>query len=116
LLGDINMPNVGTLPDFGNFCIKREGNKIWPSPCIEQYDKYLGVGQMMPFAKGVSAKAYEFDVNGNETTIDFVRMMDIIKKSGYSGHIGIEYEGSGMTEVEGIMATKELLLRAAQGV
>ena len=29
--------------------------------------------------KGVSAKAYKFDAAGNETTIDFKKMQEIVK-------------------------------------
>lgn len=97
----VKMPNVGTLPDFGNFQISAE----------EQYDRYTGMEELMPFAKGVSAKSYDFDQDGNETTIDFARMIRIVRKSGYRGYIDIEYEGSNYSEEEGIMATKKLLER-----
>ncbi len=97
----VNLPNVGTLPDFGNFRISSR----------EEYDRYKGMAELMPFAKGVSAKSYDFDAAGNETSIDFDRMMQIVKKSGYRGYIGIEYEGSDYTEEEGIMLTKKLLER-----
>ena len=104
----INLKNCGTLPDFGNFCIKREGDK-----CIDEYDRYKGVKELMPFAKGVSAKTYDFDANGNETTIDYVKILQIVKDAGYKGRIGIEYEGDRLSEEEGIKATKALLLKAA---
>ena len=113
LMHNINLPNVGTLPDFGNFCIRRQGGLKWPSPCIETYDRYLGVAEMMPFAKGVSAKSYDFDTTGNETTIDYSRMLHIINQSGFNGYIGVEYEGQRLTETEGILATKELLTNTA---
>jgi sugar phosphate isomerase/epimerase len=109
----INLKNCGTLPDFGNFCVKREGGERWGAPCIDEYDKYKGVLQMMPFAHGVSAKTYDFDANGNETTIDYGKMLRIVKEAGYTGHIGIEYEGSRLGEEEGVMATKALLFKAA---
>ena len=97
----VKMPNVGTLPDFGNFHIG-EG---------QDYDRYKGVEELMPFAKGVSGKSYDFDKDGNETTIDFPRMIGIVKKSGYRGYIDVEYEGSKYSEEEGIMLTKKLLER-----
>jgi sugar phosphate isomerase/epimerase len=65
----------------------------------------------MPFAKGVSAKSYDFDAAGNETKIDFRRMMKIVLDAGYRGYVGIEYEGSRMGELEGIDATRRLLER-----
>jgi sugar phosphate isomerase/epimerase len=97
----VDRPNTGTLPDFGNFRISAD----------REYDRYEGMEELMPFARGVSAKSYDFDRDGNETTIDFARMIQIVKKSGYRGYIGIEYEGEAFTEDEGIMLTKRLLER-----
>ena len=102
----VDHPMCGTLPDFGNFRI--EGDR-W-------YDRYKGVKELMPFAKAVSAKSHDFDSNGNETQTDFFRMMDIVIDSGYSGYVGIEYEGSGMDEMSGIKATKDLLERVKSSV
>ena len=100
----VNIDNCGTLPDFGNFCI--DGS---PRPCNEWYDIYKGVEELMPYAHAVSAKSYDFDDSGNETKIDYSKMIDIVKKAGYKGYIGIEYEGSRMSEDDGIIATKKLL-------
>src|SRR6266542_1955465 len=61
----VNKTNVGILPDFGNFCIKREGGQQWAGKCIEEYDRYKGVSEMMPYAKGASDKRYNFDADGN---------------------------------------------------
>ena len=97
----VNMPGCGTLPDFGNF-------KIDKAKGIE-YDRYKGVTELMPFAKGVSAKSYDFDDAGNETTIDFRRLMKTVVDAGYKGYVGIEYEGNRLSEKDGIMATKKLL-------
>ena len=102
----VDHPMCGTLPDFGNFRI--EGDR-W-------YDRYKGVKELMPFAKAVSAKSHDFDSNGNETQTDFFRMMDIVIDAGYSGYVGIEYEGSGMDEMSGIKATKALLERVKSSV
>lgn len=99
----------GTLPDFGNFCIK-SGQKEGKYICTEEYDRYKGVKELMPYAKGVSAKAYEFDENGNEKTIDFHKMIKIVHDAGFTGHIGIEFEGQG-DAYEGIRKTKALLAR-----
>ena len=63
----------------------------------------------MPFAKAVSAKSHDFDAEGNETKTDYMRMMKIVKDAGYTGYVGVEYEGSNLSEDEGIMATKKLL-------
>lgn len=92
---------VGTLPDFGNFRIK-DG---------EMYDRYQGVTELMPYARSVSAKSHDFDDAGNETGTDYKRMMKIVLDAGYHGYVGIEYEGSRLSEMEGIAATKALLER-----
>jgi sugar phosphate isomerase/epimerase len=108
----VNSPYCGTLPDLGNFCIQSrfENGKM---NCLEEYDRYLGTLELMPFAKGVSAKTYAFDEEGNETTIDYRKMLQIVKASGFTGRIGIEYEGR-LPEDEGIMATKRLLERLGE--
>jgi hypothetical protein len=107
----VGMTNCGTLPDFGNFCVRREKGDQWESPCVEEYDRYKGVEEMMPFAKGVSAKSTGFDEQGNCTETDYGRMMAIVKAAGYSGHVGIEYSGGTLSEPDGIKATKALLER-----
>ena len=101
----LNMPNVGTLPDFGNFCIEKDEN----GKCINEYDRYEGLQDLLPFAKGVSAKSYTFDEQGKETTIDYGKILNLVNDVGYTGHIGIEFEGEG-SEVDGILATKRLLV------
>ena len=111
VMDEIDLSNCGTLPDFGNFCIRREGGVMWDAKCIEEYDRYRGVRELMKHAKAVSAKSFDFDAEGNETTIDFAKMIEIVKESSYSGYLGIEYEGTRMSEDEGIMATKKLLDR-----
>jgi sugar phosphate isomerase/epimerase len=94
-------PRCGTLPDFGNFQV-REG---------EWYDRYQGVGEMMPFARAVSAKSHDFDAAGNERSTDYERMLRVVLGAGYRGHVGVEYEGDRLSEPEGIRATKALLER-----
>jgi len=99
----VDLPGCGTLPDFGNFCISREeGN------CIKEYDRYIGTKELMPFAKGVSAKSGSFNDDGIETRIDYYKIMKIVKDAGYRGYVGIEYSGD-MPEDKGIKATKKLL-------
>jgi sugar phosphate isomerase/epimerase len=113
VINEVNMENCGTLPDFGNWCIKRKDGKRW-GECEEEYpDYYKGIELMMPAAKAVSAKSYNFDNDGNETKLDYYRMIQIVKDAGYTGYIGVEYEGKEMGEVEGIIATKKLIEKAA---
>src|SRR6185436_17924790 len=95
----VNLPNCGTLPDFGNFRVSN----------TEEYDRYKGVTELMPFAKGVSAKSHDFDASGNETHTDYRRMMKIVLDANYHGFMGIEYEGEKLSEPDGIRATKKLL-------
>ena len=106
VMDGVNSPYCGTLPDFGNFCITRGENY---SDCLEEYDRYKGMTELMPYAKGVSAKSHDFDEDGNEIHSDFRRMLQIVKDSGYTGYIDIEYEGSALSESEGIKATKRLM-------
>lgn len=90
----VNHPRCGTLPDFGNFNLG-DGR---------QYDRYQGVRELMPWARGVSAKSHDFDEQGNETHTDFKRMIKIVLDAGYHGFVGIEYEGNNRSEPEGIRA------------
>ncbi|WP_422107164.1 sugar phosphate isomerase/epimerase family protein [Winogradskyella sp.] len=111
LIESIGLDNCGTLADFGNWCIKRKTDENW-GECAEEYpDKYEGFERLMTKAQAVSAKAYEFDKNGNETTLDFEKFSHIIKNSGYQGYISVEYENETLSEREGILATKNLLLK-----
>jgi len=93
----VNRPNCGTLPDLGNFY---------------EYDRYAGTKELMPYAKGVSGKTYDFDAEGNETKVDYSKMMKIIADSNFNGYIDVEYEGSRLSEDEGIKATIALLKRS----
>jgi sugar phosphate isomerase/epimerase len=95
-------PRVGSLPDFGNFTIG-EG---------KTYDRYRGTEELIPFAKALSAKSYDFDDQGNETTIDYFRMAKIAVAAGYPGWVGVEYEGERLPEAEGVRRTIELVRRA----
>ena len=109
VIENVNLENCGTLPDFGNFCIKRKNNSLYDGPCEVEYDKYQGMRDLMPYAKAVSAKSYDFNDKGEETTIDFRQMMSIVEEFGYEGFLGIEYEGNKLSEKEGIRLTKELI-------
>lgn len=125
VMNSVGMDNCGTLPDFGNFyVVKNRGDaQQWEAskalyvgdPAYSEdetglgYDRYKGVRELMPFAKGVSAKAHDFDDNGEEIHTDYSRMMEIVADSGYTGYVGIEYEGSTLGEEEGILKTKALL-------
>lgn len=106
----------GTLPDFGNFFIKRTKTNI------EWFDNYEGTRLLMPFAKGVSAKTHEFIDHYPMSTFqmrymdkgviietDYLKIMQIVKNANYTGYVGIEYEGSELDEYAGIKRSKQLL-------
>ena len=96
LMKKVDHKRAGILPDFGNF---------------QKYDRYKGVKEMMPYAKGVSAKSHVFDDKGEEKNIDYHKMMKIVLDAGYRGYVGIEFEGARKPDEEaaGIKATKKLL-------
>jgi len=95
LMKQVNLPNFGLLPDFGNF--------------YGQIDRYEAVAKMMPYAKGVSFKCWEFGADGKETKMDMDRLMKIVKDAGYRGYVGIEYEGEKTPEYDGVAAAKKFL-------
>ncbi len=111
VMEEVGLSNCGTLPDFGNFCLKRENGEMWGAPCIEEYDRYKGIAELMPYAKALSAKSYNFSADGIEVNIDFGRIISIAREAGYSGFVGVEYEGETLQEIEGIIATMDLLKR-----
>lgn len=126
VLKEVDLDNCGALPDFGNFYVARNrGNaKAWEAAQKKwtgddyasdekgiYYDRYQGIQDLMPYAKGVSAKAHDFDDQGNEIHTDFAKAMKLVADSGYQGYVGVEYEGKGLSEDEGILATKKLLER-----
>jgi sugar phosphate isomerase/epimerase len=130
VMKQVNSTHCGTLADFGNFCINRtkpETNDIagyMKTKCLEEYDRYKGITELMPFAKGVHAKSHVFDGAGNDMETDFVRMFKIIKDSGFKGWVSIEYEGGllkmytkdskYLDDYAGTTATKNLVEKAGR--
>lgn len=108
VMKQVGKPNVGTLPDFGNFCISHPWGTTQDG-CKDEYDRYKGVTEMLPYAKGVSAKTYDFDSNGDQPLMDYKKLMDIVKASGFKGYIGVEFEGNTQDEEAGIRKTKLLV-------
>jgi sugar phosphate isomerase/epimerase len=108
VIRQVALANVGTLPDFGNFCISQPWGTTQDG-CENMYDRYKGMAELMPFAKGVSAKSYDFDAQGEQPLMDYQRLMGLVKAAGYKGYIGIEFEGNAQPEEEGIRKTKALL-------
>jgi sugar phosphate isomerase/epimerase len=130
VMKEVNSVHCGVLADFGNFCVNRtkpEAQTIdayMKTKCLEEYDRYKGIAELMPYAKGVHAKTHLFDGAGNDTETDFYRMFRIIKDSGFKGWISIEYEGGlfrmyakdnkYLEDQQGILATKTLVEKAGR--
>lgn len=110
VMSAVNLPNCGTLPDFGNFCIEKSDPKDWGSACAVEFDRYDGVTKMMKYAKAVSAKSHDFNEEGIEIHTDYHKMMGIVKAAGYQGFVGVEYEGNILSEEAGIIATRDLII------
>ena len=111
IIKEVNRSNFGALPDFGNWCLSAKWGTT-QGDCEKVYDPYKGVAELLPYAKAVSAKSYNFNEKGEDTKIDYYKMMKIVKESSYNGYIGIEYEGMEKSEHEGILITKELMKKA----
>ncbi len=109
VFSQVENTNCGTLPDFGNFCITRKNNE-----CLESYDRYKGMEELLPFAKAVSAKSNDFNAEGDEIHTDFYRVMKMVKEVGYKGYVGIEYEGTKVSEEKGIELTRDLLIKVGK--
>jgi sugar phosphate isomerase/epimerase len=108
VMKQVNKVNVGMLPDFGNFCMSHPWGSTQEG-CENAYDRYKGVEETLPFAKGVSAKSYDFDAAGEQPLIDYKRLLGIVKKSGFNGYIGVEFEGNTQSEDSGIRNTVALI-------
>jgi len=105
----VNNPYLGTLPDFGNWCLNKEWGSTAGGSCTDSYDPVKGLKQMLPYAKGVSAKSYDFNASGEESRLPYKTLLQEVKDSGFTGYIGIEYEGNRLSEAEGIRAAKALI-------
>lgn len=109
IIKKVGMANCGTLPDFGNWCMSAKWGSTENNQCENAYDRYKGTAEFLPYARGLSAKAYNFNDQGEETSIDYKRMLAVMKESSFSGYVGIEYEGNSLSEAEGIRVTRALL-------
>ena len=101
VLNAVHHRRCGSLPDFGAFELAG----------TEGHDRYKGVRELMPFARAVSARSYDFDAREEETTINYAQMLEIVASAGYHGYVGINYDGERLSERAGIERTKSLLER-----
>ncbi len=112
LLGRLQEYDVGAVVDFDNWCIERDNGELWGGNCTLRYDRYQGMQELLPYAGGISVKAFNFDAEGQETDIDFDVLFDLIRGAGYRGYLGIEYEGDALPAREGILMTRALAERS----
>jgi sugar phosphate isomerase/epimerase len=109
VIEEIDNPFLGTLPDFGNWCLNSEWGSTFDNKCTDPYDPVKGITALLPYAKGVSAKSYNFTNDGQDEVLDYPKLLQAVKSFGYDGYIGIEYEGESLSEHDGILATKQLI-------
>ena len=86
-------PALGLMPDFG----KLKGNI------------YKGTEAMLPHTITVSCKMHSFDEAGKQPDFNYPRLMKMIKQSKYQGILAIEWEGSALEPVPGVLASKKLI-------
>lgn len=116
VIREVDSAWLGTLPDFGNWCMNKEWGSTRKGSCDKSYDPVRGVREFLPYAKGVSAKSYDFGASGNETTLPYTDLLKLVRDSGFEGYIGIEYEGDRLSEAEGVRATKALIEKIWKGL
>ena len=69
---------------------------------------YANIPKLGNAIKIIHAKTYEFDDDGNETQLDFERIIQALKDVGFDGYYSIEFEGKGEA-MDGVRKTKALL-------
>jgi sugar phosphate isomerase/epimerase len=99
IMKQINNPKTGLLVDFGNFCTERtqpesQSLEAWTkTQCLEMHNRYEGVQELLPWAHGIHAKTKKFNGEGEDIETDYYRMLTMVKNSGYTDWISIEYIG-----------------------
>lgn len=110
LMEQVDHPRVGTLPDFGNFRIHR--SEVGE---VVSYDAYRGVAELMPYAKGVSVKTRVWNDQGEQSPVDYQRMLQIVLDADYHGYCGIEHGEEGRIW-ESIVEVKNELIKAREAL
>jgi sugar phosphate isomerase/epimerase len=101
--------NVYAYPDFDNWCWERVGGDHYNGECVHRYDRYKGVEMLLPYAHALSVKGLQFDKSGEETTIDYKRMMELTHQATYDHYLGIEYEGEDLNPRVGVQKIIDLV-------
>jgi len=104
LIENIGKKNVGVYLDLDNFFMGG-----WNHNPKRNYDRTQGIIDLAPYTFGVSAKSYEFDLAGNETTIDYAECIELLSDVEFDGVISAEYEGDVLSELEGVDKTIKLI-------
>ena len=86
-------PALGLMPDFGKL----------------KDNVYKGTEAMLPHTITVSCKMHSFDESGEQPDFNYLRLMKMIKQSKYKGILAIEWEGSALKPVPGVLASKKLI-------
>jgi len=92
----LDHPALRLMPDFG-----KQVNNV-----------YDGTEAMMPYTVTISCKMHSFDDNGKQPHFDYNRLLKIIDRAGYRGLLTIEWEGSKLKPVPGVLASKKLIQEA----
>jgi len=82
-----------TCPDIGN---------------IRADIRYPSFKSLLPLAVHVHVKTYNFKKGGRETTIDYNKVMKMLKDNDYRGYITIESEGES-DEFTGVKKSLDLI-------
>jgi len=69
---------------------------------------YENIKKLGKLIKIVHAKMYNFDENGFESTLDYNKIIQLLKEINYDGYLSIEFEGS-LSPIEGIEKSVALL-------
>ena len=86
-------PYLGLMPDFGKL----------------KDNVYKGTEAMLPHTITVSCKMHSFDKSGKQPDFNYLRLMKMIKQSKYKGILAIEWEGSALEPIPGVLASKKLI-------
>jgi len=94
MLETVGNDHLRACPDTGNF----------------RGDVYSEIEKVAPFAAHVHLKTFDFDEDGDETTLDYQKIFRIFKNCGFDGTYSLEFEGEG-DETENVERSMDLFRR-----
>lgn len=87
-----------TLVDIGNFeplmSMQMAIMQGQEPPVVDAEPVYSSIAKIAPYAGLVHAKTHEFDADGRPLRLDVVRALRVVRDTGYTGPISLEYEGN----------------------